>query len=189
MRHQAHPLVARATNLYSACVGVHDNTCELPVEVSVDGELRLSYTTLVRTCGYGVVLDTKVVGPFRVHLSSDYLGDLEGRTQSSHFFDAPDRVPVYAGWCSAEHTRAQIDVRWAPRSCLYDHLQRLLDLFERLGHVAAIEVSGDALAPFEALAAGRSVAAGCAVVLRARSSPSVRIRMSCGAPISRASSC
>lgn len=134
--------------------------CELPLDVSVDGELQSSYTALVRSCGYGLVLDTKLAGPERMHLSSDYLGDPDGSTRSSHFYDAPDRVPLYAAWGTVDHARGAIDVRWAPRDCLYDHLQRLLDLLERLGHTAAIDVAEEALRPFEALAAGLGVAAG-----------------------------
>jgi hypothetical protein len=131
--------------------------CELPLAICVEGERRSSYTTLVRTCAYGVVLDTSVVGPERAHLNSDYVGDPDRTARSSHFWDAPDHAPVYAGWRSVEHPRGEIDVRWAPRKCLYDHLQRLLDLLEHLGYGAAIDVGEDALRPFEALAMGMSV--------------------------------
>jgi hypothetical protein len=135
-----------------------DNICELPLAIRTQGELRPSYTTLLRTCAYGVVLDTKLVGPERVHLNSHYLGDPNRTARSTHFSDAPGRVPVYTGWHTIEHPAGELDVRWAPSGCLYDHLQRLLDLLERLGRPAKIDVSDEVLLPFEALAQGLSVA-------------------------------
>jgi hypothetical protein len=141
-------------------VGARENMCELPLTISMDGERQPSYTTLLRTCAYGVVLETSVASPERVRLSSEYLGDSDRSARSTHFSDAPDHVPLHTGWRSVDHPCDVIDVRWAPRHCLYDHLQRLLDLLEHLGHTAAIDVRDEALRPFEALARGRTVAAG-----------------------------
>jgi hypothetical protein len=138
-----------------------DNVCELPVEVRVAGKTLPSYTTFLRTCAYGVVLDTRIVGPgLRVHLHSDYLGDPDGTARSSHYSDAPDCIPGHTGWDSSEHSRAELDVRWKPSGCLYHHLHRLLDLLEQLGRQARIDVSDEVLRPFQAVEEGRSVAAG-----------------------------
>ncbi len=138
-----------------------ENICELPLTIHVDGAPRASYTTLLRTCAYGAVLDTKLAGrDLRVHLNSHYLGDPDRTARSTHFTDAPGRVPVHTGWSNIEHRAGELDVRWAPRECLYDHLQRLLELLERLGHAGQIDVGDEATRPFEALASGLSVAAG-----------------------------
>ncbi len=138
-----------------------ENLCELPLAVRIDGKLRASYTTFLRTCAYGAVLDTKVVGcGLRVHLNSHYLGDPDRTARSTHFSDAPAAVPVHTGWRTIEHAPGELDVRWAPRECLYDHLQRLLELLEGLGHAGRVDVGDDAMLPFEALARGLSVTAG-----------------------------
>jgi len=138
-----------------------ENLCELPLAVRIDGTPRASYTTFLRTCAYGAVLDTKVVGRgLRVHLNSHYLGDPDRSTRSTHFSDAPGAVRVHTGWSTIEHPPGELDVRWAPRECLYDHLQRLLALLEALGLAGQVDVGDDAMLPFEALARGLSVTAG-----------------------------
>jgi len=138
-----------------------DNVCQLPLEITVEGKLAPSYSTFLRPCGYGVVLDTRVIAPrMRVHLNSVYVGDPDGTARSSQHSDAPDCDPVHGGWESVEHARGELDVRWKPSDCLYDHLHRLLDLLEQIGRPARIDVDDAVLRPFEAVEHGQSVAAG-----------------------------
>jgi len=139
-----------------------ENVCTVSLTVCLDGAPRPSYTTFLRPCAYGVMVDTKVLGPeLRLHLNSDYLGDPDGTARSTHFADAPGLSPLRTSWSTIEHPAGQLDVRWTPSQCLYDHLQRLLELTELLGHAAKVEVSDEAVAPFEAAARGLSVSVGC----------------------------
>jgi hypothetical protein len=137
-----------------------DNLCRIPVPISIDGKDTPSYTTLLRPCAYGVMLDTKIVSrELHFHLNSDYLGEPDGTAHSTHFSDAPGLVPIQTQWRTVDHDAGELDVRWQPSGCLYDHLHRLIDLLGRLGHAARIDVSDHALAPFDALARGSTVAA------------------------------
>ena len=142
-------------------MGAPQNMCELPLVIRIGGEVRPSYTSFVRPCAYAVVLDTKILAAgLGVHLNSDSLGDPERATRSSHFADALGALPRRTEWRTIEHPAGQLDIRWKPSECLYDHLCRLLDLLEALGHAGKVEVSDEVLRPFEALSRGLSVAAG-----------------------------
>ncbi len=146
------------------------NLCELPLTVRVDGAVQPSHTTFLRKCAYAVMLDTKVTAPdLHVHLNSDYTGYADRTTRSSHYSDARGPTPGHTDWSSTVHPPGAIDVRWSPSDCLYDYLQRLLDLFEQLGHPAQVDVDDEVLRPFEALAQGLSVAAGLPRRVRLRS--------------------
>jgi hypothetical protein len=135
--------------------------CELPLAIRVDGDPQPSYTTFLRPCAYAAVLDTKIIGSaLRVHLSSDYSGDPERPARSSHVAHAVGAAPGLTAWRAIEHAPGELDVRWSPSLCLYDHMFRIIDLLERLGHAAEVELGADALKPFEALARGATVAAG-----------------------------
>jgi len=150
-------LVATATIRYGFCVGHGRRSMwELPLRVWLREEVQPSYTTFVRACAYTAMLDTTVAGTgARVHLSSDYLGDPERRTRSTHYAESPDFTPVYMDWETLTHPVAELDVRWTPSECLYDHLQRLLALLGRVGEGARIEVSDETVRPFGELAHGR----------------------------------
>jgi hypothetical protein len=152
-------------------VGAHDNLCELPLAIWIEGERRQSYTTLRRSCAYGALMDTKALTPeLRVHLSSDYLGYPDRTARSTHFSDVYERQrAARTGWRSAQHPPGELDVRWLPSGCLYDHLFCLLDLLHQLGRSGRIEVGDDVLRPFEALARGSSVAAVSDTPARLRS--------------------
>jgi hypothetical protein len=134
-------------------VGAPESMCELPLGIWVDDESIPSYTTFLRACAYAATLDTKILAPgLRVHVSSDYTGRPDGSTRSTHLVDGRGTLAGHSDWSAVEHARVEIDVRWEPRGCLYDHLHRVLDLIGRIGHVGRIEVGDNILRPFDALA-------------------------------------
>ena len=142
-------------------MGARNNFCEVPLQIWVSGQLQPSYTAFLRPCAYAATLDTRIAGPdFRMHLNSDYLGDPERPTRSTHCSDSSEAVPVHAGWETVTHPSAELDVRWTPSDCLYDHLHRLLGLLQRLGHAARMEVSDETVGLFEGLARGLGASGG-----------------------------
>jgi hypothetical protein len=116
----------------------------IPLRLTLDGHPERSETLLADVGAYALVLSS-VLPARAVELHSSYLGYPGTPTRASHLLLAPDTADSEA----AEHSADSIPVIIARRRCLYDHLQRLQDFLETLGHTAAIPLPDDALVAVE----------------------------------------
>jgi hypothetical protein len=116
----------------------------IPLRIKLDGHPERSETRLAAVGAYALVLSS--VLPIQgIELHSSYLGHPGAPTRASHLLLAPDTANSDA----AEHSEDSIPVIVARRRCLYDHLQRLQDFLEALGHTAEIPLPDDALIAVE----------------------------------------
>jgi hypothetical protein len=118
----------------------------IPLSLTLDGHPEHSETLLATVGAYTLVLSS-VLPARAVELHSSYLGHPGAPTQASHLLLAPDPEDIDSE--AVEHSEKSIPVIIARRRCLYDHLQRLQDFLETLGHTAAIPLPDDALIAVE----------------------------------------
>jgi len=116
----------------------------IPLRLTLDGHPEHSETLLAAVGAYALVLSS-VLPAHAVELHSSYLGHPGAPTRASHLLLAPDTTESDG----SEHNEDSIPVIIARRRCLYDHLQRLQDFLETLGHTAAIPLPDDALIAVE----------------------------------------
>jgi hypothetical protein len=92
-----------------------------------------------------VVLSTAIRGR-GIWVESTYLGHGGAETQITHLTAAPGRLGETEARSVPHEAIPVIHVR---RRCLYDHLQRLQDYLDELGHTAQIHGLDDAVAAVE----------------------------------------
>ncbi|MHB8491920.1 MAG: hypothetical protein ACYDA6_06885 [Solirubrobacteraceae bacterium] len=123
---------------------------KIPLQIRVDGAPEISETIFTRLCAYGVVLHTALPAThLQLVSTSEYVGYPDRSARASHLAVTrgtranTELLPI-------DHPRGTLDVRGAPRKCLYDHLQRLQRFLNGLGHEAAIDVSDEAIEALDA---------------------------------------
>lgn len=116
----------------------------IPLHLTLDGYPERSETLLASVGAYALVLSS-VLPARAIELHSSYLGHPGTPTRASHLLLAPNATDSDA----VEHSADSIPVIVARRRCLYDHLQRLQDFLETLGHTAAVPLPDDALIAVE----------------------------------------
>src|SRR3712207_5892573 len=100
----------------------------------IDGMPTASETVLTEAGPNALVLST-ILRDRGVWLDSAYLGHGGADTQVSHLMVAPGR-PAETEARSVPHD--EMPVVHVRRLCLYDHLQRLQDFLDELGHTAQV---------------------------------------------------
>lgn len=115
-------------------------------DVKLDGWRVRSTTRFAPVSAYQLVLTT-VLPDRGIELHSSYIGHA-GLSESrvTHLLLAPS----VRAFDTREHPQSQLPVTAARRRCLYDHLQRLLDLLRELGYDASIELDDETLLAVEA---------------------------------------
>jgi hypothetical protein len=124
-------------------IGVPEHAL-IPLRITLDGHLERSETRLASAGPYALVLSS-VLPDRAIELHSSYLGHPGAVTRASHLLLAPGMSESDA----AEYSGESMSVMVARRRCLYDHLQRLQDFLEALGHTAQIPLAEDALIAVE----------------------------------------
>ncbi len=104
----------------------------IPVPIAIDGAMVRSETFSASVGAYVLVLSS-VLPDHATELHSTYLGHPGAVTRVSHLLLAPGLAESDA----VERSVESVPVMVARRRCLYDHLQRLQDCLERLGHPGA----------------------------------------------------
>lgn len=102
--------------------------------IRIDGMPARSETVLTEAGPNALVLST-TLRDRGIWLDSTYLGHGGTETQVSHLLVAPGR-PGETEARSVSHD--EIPVTHVRRLCLYDHLQRLQDFLDSLGHTGQI---------------------------------------------------
>lgn len=116
----------------------------IPVDITLDGRAERSETRAMGAGAYVLVLSS-VLPERAIELHSTYLGHPGGMPQASHLLLAPDLSDSE----TVGHDEIQLPVMVARRRCLYDHLQRLQDFAEHLGHTLQIPLADDGLLAVE----------------------------------------
>jgi hypothetical protein len=108
---------------------------EISCRIRVDGAPARSETVLTEASLNVIVLST-TLRDRGLWLDSTYLGHGGADTQISHLMVAPGRIGESEAR-AVDHN--EIPVLHVRRRCLYDHLQRLQDFLEELGHCAQVD--------------------------------------------------
>jgi hypothetical protein len=120
---------------------------EISCRIRVDGAPAKSETLLTEASLNVIVLST-TLRDRGTWLDSTYLGHGGTDTQITHLLVAPGRLGE-SEWRSVDHN--EIPVLHVRRRCLYDHLQRLQDFLEELGHCGQIDGLDRAVEAVEAI--------------------------------------
>ena len=115
--------------------------------IRLDGMPVRSETILTEAGPNALVLST-TIRDRGIWLDSTYLGHGSADTQITHLLVAPGRCGETEARTVAHDDVPVIHVR---RLCLYDHLQRLQDFLEGLGHVGQIHGLDHAIEAVEQL--------------------------------------
>jgi hypothetical protein len=116
--------------------------------VVLNGQEIESHTLVVNAGAYALTLSTTLL-ELDIGLHSSYVGHNRATmTQVSELVLAPDREPEPA---SREVRAVEVPVVVARRRCLLDHLERLQEVLDELGHgLAEIHLADDAYLAVEA---------------------------------------
>jgi hypothetical protein len=112
------------------------------LEVAIDG----SSTTAETTCSWAGahVLTVHTVIPradLALALHSTFVGHSGVPTHVVHLtLGPPGRGPTIT---AADHDEDDLDPTYAPRTCVYEHAQELIEVLSGLGYRAAVRVPGE----------------------------------------------
>lgn len=120
---------------------------EILCRIRVDGAPARTETVLTEASLNVIVLST-TLRDRGIWLDSTYLGHGGTDTQITHLTVAPGRLGESESR-AVDHN--EIPVLHVRRRCLYDHLQRLQDFLEELGHRAQIDGLEHAVEAVEAI--------------------------------------
>lgn len=112
----------------------------IDLDLTVDGGEVESETTFTWAGAHVLTVHTVIPrADLALELHSTFVGHHNVRTRAVHLaLGPPGRA---AELTSSDHDR--LDPMLAPRGCVYEHAQRLIETLDVLGHRAAVDVSGD----------------------------------------------
>jgi hypothetical protein len=88
-----------------------------------------------------------------IEVHSTYTGHPSGPTHSTHLRIGPvGQEPTLDDAVDGGH---DIPVTYEPRDCVYDHVHRLLDFLDELGHAASAELDDRSFVVLEAVEPNR----------------------------------
>jgi hypothetical protein len=113
------------------------------LNLAIDGEPVECQTTCTWAGAHVLTVHTAIPRPdLALELHSTFVGHAGVPTHVVHLrLGPPGRSPSIT---AADHDEDHLDPTYAPRTCAYEHAQRLLEVLADLGYGATVDVPGDA---------------------------------------------
>ena len=114
----------------------------IDLDVIVDGRSIASETTATWAGAHVLTVHTVIPrSDFALELHSTFVGHPGVSTHVVHLtLGPPGCEPAIS---SADHDGDDLDPTYAPRACVYEHAQHLIEVLAGLGHRAAVDVPGE----------------------------------------------
>jgi hypothetical protein len=112
----------------------------IDLELTLDGKQVQSETTCTWAGAYVLTVHTAIPRPdLALELHSTFVGHPGVQTHAAHLIlGPPGRAPELT---SSDHD--ELDPMLGPRSCVYEHAQRLIEVLDELGYRAGVNVPGE----------------------------------------------
>ena len=122
-----------------SCVGLRP---VIDVDVIVDGRSTASETTCTWAGAHVLTVHTVIpCADLALELHSTFVGHPGVSTHVVHLsLGPPGCEPTMT---SADHGEDELDPTYAPRACVYEHAQHLIEVLAGLGYRAAVDVPGE----------------------------------------------
>jgi hypothetical protein len=110
--------------------------------VAIDGESAASETTYTWAGAHALTVHTVIPRvDLALELHSTFVGHSGLPTHAAHLvLGPPGRAPTIT---AVDHHGNDLDPTYAPRSCVYEHAQHLIEVLSGLGYRAAVNVPGE----------------------------------------------
>jgi hypothetical protein len=114
----------------------------IDLHLVIDGESTVSETTCTWAGAHVLTVHTAVPrADLALELHSTFVGRAGVRTHVVHLRLGPPGHD--ATIMSGDHDEGHLDPTYAPRACVYEHAQHLIEVLGSLGYRASVEVPGE----------------------------------------------
>jgi hypothetical protein len=114
----------------------------IDLNLVMDGEPAESETTCTWAGAHVLTVHTAIPGgDLALELHSTFVGHAGIPTHVVHLrLGPPGRAPSIT---ATDHDEAHLDPTYAPRACVYEHAQHLIEILAGMGYLASVNVPGD----------------------------------------------